>query len=275
MFEKSDYELGDQVFLSYRGHDVELAEGLASSLKKMKLCKNVRAYKPESLCIRDEILTTYDYVELMESIIETMKQSDTFVFLDTGDYLDSYFTQTELLHWRRIRKSPRGYRFLFDNEDKSFLKEEVIWDTLSENKSRAWASITIHVNPSYTIKATTLKWGKYSRNCFIIPCGRCGENFLLSGSALRANLNSEYDVICPHCGNNRFQFEVKSDQKSNFKRKPIVLNQEIKTLRILEPDEIFHLLLENELPTSIPLVALDNENLSLKEFALDLIGFKK
>lgn len=269
------YELGNQVFLSYRGHDVEVAEGLAASLKKMKLCKNVLAYKPESLCIRDEILTTYDYVELMESIIETMKQSDSFVFLDTGDYFNSYFTQTEVLHWRRIHNNPKGYRVLFDDEDKSFLKEEVIWDTLSENKSRAWASITIHVNPLYTLKATTLKWGKYSRNCFIIPCGHCGENFLLSGSALRATLNSEYDVICPHCGNNRFQFEVKTDQKSNFKRKPIVLNQDIKKLRILEPDEIFHLLLEDELPPSIPLVALDNENFSLTESALELIGFKK
>lgn len=263
MFGKN-YKLGKQVFISYRGYMFNHANFLKSWLEENDCCKNAILFQPNSLCAKGEILVPYEYIELMEFILDYLARSDAFLFLNTDDYFDSYFTQAEVLQWRRFENKPVAYPIDIDDKNQLSFGEKIAWATLTDNQKKLWAKISVGINRNMQNHATLTYWGKFAKNCFLIPCGNCGEHFLVSQAAVRATLNGNFKVVCPHCDNPNFAFHEES-QRGNYYRKPVVLEQEYrKKLRILEADEILALLLvdkNEELPPSIGIVTLKDEKL--------------
>jgi hypothetical protein len=256
------YGLGDQVFISYRGNYYSYAEALKQSLERDRLCKTAILFPPNSLCETSEILLPYEYIELMEFISDHLSQSDAFMFLNTPDYQDSYFTQAELLQWRRFKDDPAVYA-VGGNGNQFQLGDAVHLEPLTGNEKKLWAGISVgiarsyksHLNPGFAC-------GKFAKSCFMIPCGGCGEHFLATQKAIYDALKGQFKITCPLCGNGEFYFR-EMHKRGNYYRKPIVLEQEFQTrLRVLETQEILDLLISNELPPSISLVSMPGESLS-------------
>jgi phage FluMu protein Com len=112
--------------------------------------------------------------------------------------------------------------------------------------------------------------GKFSKNCFLIPCRNCGEHFLASQDYVYSVIKGGCKLWCPHCHATNFSiFEI--NKMGHFKRKPIILSQlEDKKPRVLSYQEIHELLALDELPAKIKLVAFENEKrlccMALKAF---------
>lgn len=253
--------LGQQVFVSYRGDYYSFAEALSQWLVQNNYCANVILFPPNSLSARGEILLPYEYIELMEFILDRLARSDAFVFLNTDDYQDSYFTQAELLQWRRFRDDPIVYPVGGSNTFQ--LGEGLRLETLTKNEKKLWAGISVGVARSYRSKFNPgFAAAKYAKNCFMIPCRKCGQHFVASQKAVYSTLKGQFQIFCPHCSNGQFHFK-EGTERGTFYRKPIILEQPYKNrLRILESQEILSLLVNNELPDSIGLVTLDSEKLS-------------
>lgn len=263
-------KLGNRVFFSYRGYYYSQAKAAAQRLLDNRYCDEVVLYPPNSLSSAGELLLPYEYVELMEFILDRMSRSDAFVFLDSidnegnHDYTNSYFTQAELLQWQRFKDNPVVYPV--DGGAQGLPGRGVQLDPLTKNQKKLWAKLSVgiarsyqhHMNPPFAT-------GKYAKNCFMIPCQRltCGEHFLASQKAVYSTLKGQFQIVCPHCGNGQFYFREEA-QKGNFYRKPVILEQPNKgDIRILQSEEIISLILDNKLPDSFKTpITLPGEKLS-------------
>lgn len=256
-------KIGEQVFISYRGKYYPQAEAVGQWLRQNQYCTNAVLFSPNSLCERNEILMPYEYVELMEFILDRLAGCDAFVFLNTGDYQESYFTQAEILQWRRFNNNPVVYPIGSTEEGAFLLGESLHLEPLTKNQKKLWAGLSVSIARSYRGKFNPgFYGGKYNRSCYLIPCGNCGEHFLASKKAINGILEGSFKIACPHCGNVRFLFSQEHN-RGHYYRKPIILKQEFKTsLRILEPNEILSLLVDNDLPASIRLVTVNGESFS-------------
>lgn len=253
-------KMGKNVFVSYRGRYYEAATALGQWLVDNGYCESLAIFPPNSLCARNELLLPYEYVELMEFILDRLARSDAFVVLNTPDYQDSYFTQAEILQWRRFKDSPIVY--LAGHDGKDIQLQAAPLASLEKDQKRMWANLSVSIARSYRGKMNPgFVGGKYNRSCFIFPCGNCGEHFLATKKAIYKALSGNFKIACPHCGNDRFKIS-EAGARGNYYRKPILLEQDYKTsLRILEPGEILSLLVENDLPSTFKLIALDDEAL--------------
>ena len=255
--------IGKQVFISYRGKYYSQAEAVGQWLIQSQYCIDAILFPPNSLCERNEILLPYEYVELMEFILDRLAKCDAFVFLNTGDYQDSYFTQAEILQWRRFNNNPVVYPIGSTEKGAFLLGETLHLETLTKNQKKLWAGLSVSIARSYRGKFNPgFYGGKYNRSCYLIPCGNCGEHFLASKKAINSTLEGNLKIACPHCGNGQFRFS-QGHNMGRYYRKAIILEQEFKTsLRILEPNEILSLLVDSDLPASIRLVTVNGESFS-------------
>src|SRR5262245_35762951 len=113
------YKIGQQIFISYRGSDYQLAVQAGVWLQQQRYCNKVMGYEPNSLTVQGEALRLYKYFELVEAISDHMVKCDGFVYIDTNTYLDSIFTSMEQMYWSYFRTAHlrRGdhievYRFI-------------------------------------------------------------------------------------------------------------------------------------------------------------------
>lgn len=256
-------QLGKTTFISYRGNYYLAAEAVGHWLVERGYCKSSIVFTPGELSEKDEALLPYEYVELMEFILDRLARTESFVIINTNDYLDSYFTQAEVLQWRRFKDRPSVYMVGIDDRGQFTLSEPVALEPLAKNQKKLWASISVgiarsykhHMNPGFAA-------GKYAKSCFLLPCHTCGEHFLISRKAVYRALTGEFTVSCPHCGNSQFQFRELA-QRGNYYRKPLIIEQPHRVaIRVLEDSEILALLVNNELPSRIPLVSLEGEKFS-------------
>lgn len=256
--------LGKKVFISYRsygGKGYEDAQTLAHWLVNNGYCEQVVVFPPNSLSASGEQFLPYEYVELMEFILDELARCQAFVYIDTPGYSDSYFTQAEILQWRRFKDEPVVYPAQV-NGNHVQLGAGTTLETLSHNLKQAWASISVGTARSYRSHLNPgLATGKYAKSCFLVGCGKCGEHFLVTRKAVYAQIKGKFRVACPHCGNDQFPFK-EEEQRGLYYRKPITLQQTFATkMRVLEMDEILHLLLQNTLPPKFKLVQMGNERL--------------
>lgn len=255
--------IGKQVFISYRGSYYKQAMLLKDALVQHGYCNQAILFPPNSLCAENEILLPYEYVELMEFILDYLAHTDTFIYLETSDYWNSYFTQAEALQWRRFRDVPVVHSAQVDWRGQIFLGEQMRWETLNKSQKKLWASISVSINRSmgrgHLMPPTA--WGRFAKHCFLLPCGVCGEHFLVSQKAIYRALKNLFEVECPHCGNNHFRFS-ELPKRGNYYRKPIIVQQHYyANLRVLGSFEILKLLIENNEMSAFPLVTLPGEHL--------------
>src|SRR4051794_22109009 len=103
-------DLGKNVFISYRTKYYDAARRLGTSLLQSGACKEVYVYPPEQLAKFGEIMTPHELFELLGFVVSYLEKSNTFVYLDSGDYWQSFFTSFEALYWRRLQKKPVAYQ---------------------------------------------------------------------------------------------------------------------------------------------------------------------
>ena len=247
-------------FISYRGAYYEHANAIRHWLIGNGYCKNVVLFPPNSLSIYGELLMPYEYIELMEFILDRLSRCDAFVFLNTPDYSNSYFTQAEILQWRRFRDNPMVFP-IGQNVDQYVIGQGIQLVPLTLSEKRLWANLSVNIARSYQGKFNPgFYGGKHNRNCYLMPCGICGEHFLIGKKATSLTLRGEYRIVCPHCNNSHFRI-LEGNQMGTFYRNPIIVEQEfIRPLRVLETSEVLDLLIKDDLPPRIPLVSLADEH---------------
>lgn len=248
-------------FISYRGKHYEEAKLVAKFLYKEGYCDGEVLFPPNSLCEPNELLMPYEYFELMGFIRDSLARCTHFYYLNTPDYRNSYFTQAEILQWRAYKK-PVFYPV--DNYyGKIVIRQAISLPEMSNNEKSLLANLAVSIDRSQISKYNQgFVGGKFNRNCFLFPCGSCGEHFLVSKKAVRKLVKEKVYISCPHCSNKSFHVYELS-KKGNFYRKPLILDQNITSpLRVLETNEIYEMLNSNTNPVRIPVITLPGEKLS-------------
>jgi hypothetical protein len=200
-----------------------------------------------------------------DSLFTDIAQSDTFVYLNTADYWDSYFTQMEVLQWRRFKKEPKFYPVEIDNSRRFSFEGQGQWETLTSNQKSLWAKISVGINRGMQgHHSIPLMCGKFGKNCYLLPCHLCGEHFLAAQDAVHAALASDHRLVCPHCHQNELRFE-QLPYIGHFYRKPIILKRSTgrpgRPLRVLDAIEVLGLILNNDEPQRIPLAPYEGKKL--------------
>lgn len=256
------YEYGERIFISHRGNDYDKALELKNCLLSNKLCKSVILFPNESLCYNWEQLLVLEYFELMEPIIDYLCKCDSFLYLDSPYYWNGYFTQAEILQWRRFRENPKIHPVTVD-ETKFRIHDPIYLQPMSKNSKKLWAKISVNINPKLQGRGPVF-WSKYARNCFLVGCVSCGEYFLITQKAMRIIISDNLRIKCPHCKSSDFYFKEDTSKKKNFYRYPIILKPECETiaeLRTLTDSEILQLLVGDNIPESIVLIHAIDEKL--------------
>jgi hypothetical protein len=257
--------LGKTVFISYRGRHYGLARRLAEFLRARGACDRIVLVPPFSLTADSEVLLPYEFFELMEPIIDEIARADAFVVLPY-DYFGSYFTQAELLQWRRFAKSPKVWG-AEPSDDGRFQLTPFELDSMPYDAKALWASISTRVNKRMNGRTVAI-WGRYARNCYLIPCRHCGEHILATKKVVEPLASSGGAFACPHCGDPVRLGEL--PLRGNYYRKPIVLRDEERTpMRPLGDDELKHLLVSDDPPPpAIRLVTLPEESVPTESWTL-------
>jgi len=272
-FEMAINQIGKRVFISYRSKDIKKAQKVKDYIISTE--REVILFPPEILSAVGEILKPFEFLELMEFILDEMHKCNTLIAVDQGDFLDSYWTQIELTQWRRFNDHPQAFSVRVNEESGSIqYLGELNLTTLSNDEKRLWIRISNGTNRKLreSNPHTMSIWGRYARSCFLVPCGACGEHFLVSKEALYASVNNEFKTYCPHCSRGPFQFS-EGEKNSTFYRKPIFIKRiGQKKPRLLDVSEILTLLVnDKELPSTIKLVSLPDQEI-YTEGTKNLIG---
>lgn len=242
-----------QAFISYRGRDYALAERAAAALVDRGWCGDFCLLPPNSLAEEGELFLPLEFVELMGFIRDRLSGCDAFVFVNTPHYADSYFTQAELLQWRCYRDPPTVYAATIGANGRVNVQPHKL-EPASRNTKTLWAKIAVGIDRSQQgHMSVPLACGPYAKNCFLVPCHKCGEHFLLGKEAVAAAVRGAFRVSCPHgCGNASFSLRETSGP-ARYYRRPIVLSQAGRArMRVLGEGEILTLLVGSELPPGFP-----------------------
>ena len=187
--------IGHKVFLSYRGGDYKTAHDLAQDLLNQGNCKQIVLVPPEKISKSNEILLPFEFFELMEFITDNLYDCDAFIILDTEHYLGSYWTQMEVRQWRRFAKQPEAYIARPAGQHQASIREKIALDPLDNGDAKLRARVSVGTNrrmlQSSGIPAA---WGKFAKNCFLVPCAYCGRHFLATQKAVYASLNKNFTV---------------------------------------------------------------------------------
>ncbi|MEL7246849.1 MAG: hypothetical protein AAFO03_00465 [Bacteroidota bacterium] len=259
----SKYPLGKKVFISHRGDDYGTAVQLKSTLLHSNYCKRVVLFENESLCANWEQLLVIEYFQLMEGIIDRLTECTSFLFIESPNYVNGYFTQAEILQWRRFKKQPLVIPVFRDVNNNFQLRQPILLQPFSKRDKKLWAKISVNIHPVMKGRRQVF-WGKYARNCFIIGCCICGEYFLLTRKFMDILIGTGLQVKCPHCLNAGFDLYEDRTKRKYFKRHPIILRPKVqpRQLRHLTESEILHLLTGNNLPSRIRILKAPNEKLT-------------
>ncbi len=256
------YKYGKQVFISHRGGDYNIAKEFREILIEQKLCKYAILFPNESLCYNWEQLLVIEYFELMESITDYIASCDTFFYIENPNYENGYFTQAEILQWRRFAKNPIIHPVQFISEGHFQIKSPIELQPISKEDKRLWAKLSVNINPKLQGRGPIF-WGKYAY-CFLIGCCNCGEYILITKKLMDTIIDENNQIECPHCHKNTFSLKVDVNKKKKFYRHPIIMspkNDQIVELRLLYESEIIALLIGKELPENFKLLKLQKEQL--------------
>lgn len=258
------YPLGKQAFISYRGDHAQRARLLAAALENNHYCKRAVFIEPEELSPTGEALLPYEFIELMEFITDRMVNCQSFVYLETDDYGQSYFTQAELIQWRRFRKEPVVYAGAMDTFGQGGLSAPIALASMPTDEKKLWAKFSVginrrmqgHLSPAFA-------GGRYAKTCFLVPCRSCGEHFLISQKAMREVIAGARQLRCPHKHCRAANFQVAEGQRrGTFYRTPIRIQQpRERPMRVMDSMEIMGLIISNDEQLRFPVVTADRETL--------------
>jgi hypothetical protein len=209
-----NFNLGS-VFISYRQRYIGEVKKFAQYMASEGYISDIRWYEPFTLCADGELLTPREYFIIAALIWDNeLSKVNTFVYLDR-DFQDSFFTNVELAYWQ-IR-SDVVYSFLEYNlygphhlppwpqNYKDYFEYRLIKDNTLSDKDI--------IGKLIDKVGLTSKWHSYGENFYLIPCYKCGSNFLIN-----KNKNLAAGVICPNqnCRNDSFRLISVEDFKFQF-----------------------------------------------------------
>jgi hypothetical protein len=102
-------------------------------------------------------------------------------------------------------------------------------------------------------------FGRYAKNCFLVPCDGCKHHFLVSQKRVYSSLAERSGISCPYC--NHVTTLREATEYGNFYRKPIMLLEPVSDVAPPSDEILNALLVDNELPPEIALVTLPDETL--------------
>lgn len=245
------------IFLSYRGGNIAEARIIKDWLLNQAGAAKVHFFEPNELCAPNEILMPYEYIELLDNILTPMFRSSMFMYLNHEGYWDSFFTQMEVLQWRRRHDAPIAYPIAFDGSQILTYAPET-WQVMDKNEKKLWASLSVGIGQFYKHHRNPgFSGGKFNRSTYLIPCPFCGSYFLISTKLADQVKNGTMLMSCPFCKRNVSLAEL--PYLGKYHRRPIVLTGKPITPRLLQAAELLDILFNNKTPASIPLVAIGNE----------------
>src|SRR3954453_1042829 len=101
-------KIGRHAFISYLRNYYNDASALRDSLENGFVDK-AELIPPDKLCVRGQILTPAETLELIQNIAFYVKRADTFVILYDKEYSENYFTQMEMIQWINFEKPSNIY----------------------------------------------------------------------------------------------------------------------------------------------------------------------
>ena len=265
--------LGDFVFISYRGSYYEDAQKVKRWLEKNNFCKYAILYPPNTVFVREQLITPFQLFELLGHIQygdhvningsaqigrhgdRGLTHADAFVILNTEDYALSPFTQAEMMLWRF--KGKEAYSVSIEGGEPVF-RGRASLPSFSDEKKRRNLESQLGLNAYRASRLykgrTPYYFGKYAHTCFMLSCPYCKNHFLSSVKAVREAKRGNVKLACPSCGHNEFYF---TESKAGYHIHHQYLGSgKIEPLRV---DALNQLLVGNDLPDSVGLVTLRGE----------------
>ncbi|MEM8964304.1 MAG: hypothetical protein AAGD38_22655, partial [Acidobacteriota bacterium] len=163
--------IGDFAFISYRSSAHKAAAHAQRTLINEGYCGRVVYAKPATFCEEGELFLPYEYFEIMGATHDYLHACDVFLYLDTHAYRDSYFTQAELLQWRRFRDRPVVHRLTVDRRGGITVGRAEALLPMSYNDKRLWAGLSVQIERRYRGRFNPgFRGGRLHKSHFIVPC---------------------------------------------------------------------------------------------------------
>jgi hypothetical protein len=253
--------IGDIAFISYRGDHAEIARALAERLvdENDKQCNSVIFIPPGRICAPTEVLLPFEYFEVMEFILDAYYNCNAFIILEDKRYWSSYWTQMEVLQWRRFTKDQSMYIARPIGKSAQIVEKRKL-PPIARETHRWLAHISLGTNRRMRrLSPDAQPFGRYARNCFLVPCDGCKRHFLVSQKKAYSSLAEKSSISCPYC--NHVSALREAAEHGNFYRKPIMLLEPVSDVTPPSEEILNALLVDNELPPGIAVVTLPDEKL--------------
>lgn len=256
-----------RVFISHRSYDREKAKKLKTFLIESNISEQVVLWEEESLCRNNEQLTVHDYFEAIERIRKSMSDCTAFLYIDSPNFFNGYFTSAEILQWKRLQVSPCIYCIRENEDGYSYEKKEL--EPLSKRKKYGLGYFAFLTNPDrpFDTEGDILldSWGKYAKECFLVGCCSCGRYYLMTEKKLNNYAQSGASAKCPHCGKFHAKFYFDKGGKKFFgTRIPILMMPIVERTKDLEPlsvNEVINLFTTKKLPKRFLIDKMEDEKL--------------
>jgi hypothetical protein len=177
-------KLGNRAFLSYRQAAVSDVGPTKDWLVKTGRFDTVVSVKAsnERIALSNELLLPFEWLELGMGIWQIIEECDSFAFLNTEDYLESFWTSMEVIAWRFYRRNPIAYSM--GGSPGRFAMSEVSFNPMGKAGREWWLHVYDNLMPYATLRrsrwASVDRGGRYFRKYYILPCTSCGEYSLLA-----------------------------------------------------------------------------------------------
>lgn len=256
-----------KVFISHRSHDYSKAVDLKRFLLSNAICSEVVLWENETLCRNYEQLTVHEYFEALSKLKTSMLGCDHFLYINSPDYFNGYFTSAEITIWRWIKEDPVIQ--CMDICEGGYCSRAISVGKMSsrEKHKLSFSSFLMKPDPVHDMEHGFSKdsWGKYAKDCFLVGCCSCGEYYLIGYNKMKEYIASNEAVLCPNCKRYhcRFVRHQYSDSYFNY-RHPIIMRPVPHTVHDLKPlsvDDILILLGAKHLPDRFKLVVSPKDKL--------------
>jgi hypothetical protein len=246
---------GKLAFLSYRGSVQKSVEPVSNWLvHEMKLVEGVTFIKPEKLALDYEIMMPFECFEFMMAIWGVIEDCDTFVFLETGDYFQSVWTNLEVTGWLFFAESPIGYAVGSDTDGQPIVTP-VEWPAMPRESKPMWSQVRSHLSPFAMLRhrQAVYRGGKFATKHYLLACRVCGEYSLLPKQLIESKAKKHGDVHCAHRRCRALHIVKHEGEYNRFRyRAPIVAIPHTKerapNLRWLSSDELLQLYVDRKKP---------------------------
>jgi hypothetical protein len=255
--------IGRRAFISYRGRYYGQVRPVGNWLRGGGLIDDVSYVQPQALAADYELLLPFEVFELIMTIWQRMEKCDSFVFLNTPDYLASIWTTLEVIGWRVMSRAPIAYAVALDPAGYRCDPTGVV--PMPAPEKRLWIRLRAHLEPMGAVSRSHLlipnRGGRFATDHYLLACRVCGEYSLLPKRPTERAAKRGEVVTCaqPTCVARHRMGKVGRFNGIRY-RVPIVAepltDRRAPSMRSLQVDELMQLYVDGRHPPArIPVAA--------------------